>query len=258
MPLTDTSRAGRVDDAMSAAHPSRTMLCRVDGLSDLTHNMLELRLAIEDGGPLGFSAGQYVQIEFAPDLRRYYSMASIPAEKRLVFHLRRANAGESSSYVANRLKLGDVVNVSGPLGSACLRDQHAGPVLLVAGGSGLAPMLSILQTLLVRDAGARVVLYFGVRSERDVYHESLLANLAAAHANFSYEIVLSEPDSGTIRRQGLVHEAVARDIADASGYTAYMAGPQEMVEAAGRLLLGRGVERRDIHADAFRPSPSEE
>jgi naphthalene 1,2-dioxygenase ferredoxin reductase component len=258
MPLKDSSRADRRVDAKSAARPSRKILCRVDGLADLTHNMRELRLAIEDGGPFGFSAGQYAEIEFAPGMRRYYSMASMPAEEPLVFHLRRAAVGETSSYIANQLKPADRVELSGPLGSAYLRDRHAGPVLLVAGGSGLAPMLSILRTLLARDAGARVSLYFGVRSERDVYHEPMLAGLAATHGNFSYEIVLSEPDSGTKRRQGLVHEAVARDLADATSYTAYLAGPKAMVEAAGRLLLDRGVKRRDIHADAFRQSRSEE
>jgi naphthalene 1,2-dioxygenase ferredoxin reductase component len=257
MPLTDSSRADRREDAQSATRPSRRMLCRIDGLADLTHNMRELRLAIEDGGPFGFRAGQYAQIEFAPNLRRFYSMASMPAEEPLVFHLRSPAAGETSSYVASQLKPADRVQVSGPMGSAYLRDWHAGPVLLVAGGSGLAPMLSILRSLLARDAGARVMLYIGVRGERDIYREPMLAGLAATHGNFSYEIVLSEPDSGTKRRQGQVHEAVARDLADATSYTAYLAGPPAMVDAAGRLLLGRGVQRPDLHADAFRQSPSE-
>jgi ferredoxin-NAD(P)+ reductase (naphthalene dioxygenase ferredoxin-specific) len=255
--LADPNKADRFDELEHAVHPVHTLICRVDGLVDLTHNMRELRLAIEEGGPFGFLAGQYAQIEFAPKLRRYYSMASTPAEERLVFHLRHAPEGETSSYVANQLKLGDRLKVSGPLGSAYLREQHAGPVLLVAGGSGLAPMLSILRALVARDSRARVVLYFGARSERDIYHESMLARLAVTHRNFSYEIVLSEPDGGTTRRQGLVHEAVAQDLGDASGYTAYLAGPPQMVDAAGRLLLARGAARPDIHADAFRHPASE-
>ena len=258
MPLKGSGQDDRFEEAKPGAQPSRTVLCRVEGLTELAHNMYELRLAIEAGGPFYFSAGQYVQIEFAPDLRRYYSIASMPAEEPLRFHLRHTPQGETSSFVADRLKPGDRVKVSGPLGSAYLRDQHAGPVLLVAGGSGLAPILSILRTLLGRGHGARVALYFGVRSERDVYHETLLAGLAAEHGNFTYEIVLSEPDKGTKRRHGLVHEAVEQDLADAWGYAAYLAGPPAMVEAAGRLLLARGAARRDIHADAFRHPPSED
>jgi len=259
VPLTDSRQSGKRgtpgDDGLGA-HPWRVALCRVDGLTDLTHDIRELRLAIETGGPFDFSAGQYAKIEFASGLSRYYSMASTPAEATLAFQLRRAVEGKTSSYVAQELKLGDKVKVSGPLGSSYLRGKHAGPVLLVAGGSGLAPIYSILCTLLGRGSGERVALYFGVRSERDVYHEGRFADLAAEHGNFSYQIVLSEPGRQGGRRHGLVHQAVAEDLADAAGYTAYLAGPPAMVEAAGQLLLGRGVARRDIHADAFRIRPA--
>jgi len=256
--LTDSGQSGNrgiLEDEGLAAHPSRVLLCRVDGIADLTYGIRELRLAIETGGPFDFSAGQYAQIEFACGLSGYYSMASTPAQEQLVFQLRRTADGKTSSYVAQELKFGDKVKVSGPLGSSYLRGKHAGPVLLVAGGSGLAPIYSVLCTLLGRGSGERVALYFGVRSERDVYHERLLADLMANHGNFSYQIVLSEPDGESGRRRGLVHQAVAEDLADAAGYTAYLAGPPAMVEAAGQLLLARGVERRDIHADAFRYQP---
>ncbi len=255
LPLTDSRQSGNRNDLENEgleAHPARELVCRIDGLTDLTHDIRELRLAIEAGGPFNFCAGQYARIEFAPGLSRHYSMASTPAEVTLVFQLRRTAYGKSGSNIAQELKIGDRLKVSGPLGSSYLRSRHAGPVLLVAGGSGLAPICSILCTLLGRGSGERVALYFGVRSERDVYHERLLADLAAEHGNFSYQIVLSEPCAESGRRRGLVHQAVAEDIADAAGYSAYLAGPPAMVEAAGELLLGRGAERRDIHADAFR------
>jgi CDP-4-dehydro-6-deoxyglucose reductase/ferredoxin-NAD(P)+ reductase (naphthalene dioxygenase ferredoxin-specific) len=129
--------------------------------------------------------------------------------------------------------------VSGPLGVSYVRDSHRGPVLLVAGGSGLAPIQSILCTLLARGHEAQVTLYFGVRSERDLYHQSLLKDLAAQHANFNYRIVLS----------GVVHEAI--DLPIAEGVMAYLAGPPVMVEAASALLNFHGVAPRQIHADAF-------
>jgi ferredoxin-NAD(P)+ reductase (naphthalene dioxygenase ferredoxin-specific) len=257
-PLRDSRQSGDrgiLEGEGLAAHPPRVTLCRVDGLTDLTHDIRELRLVIEAGGPFDFSAGQYAEIEFAPGLSRYYSMASTPAEEKLAFQLRRTSAGKTSSCVAQELKLGDRVKVSGPLGSSYLRDEHAGPVLLVAGGSGLAPVLSVLRTMLERGSSETVALYFGVRSERDVYHEHLLADLAASHDNFSYQIVLSEPGNDSRRRRGLVHQAVAEDLADATGYKAYLAGPPLMVEAAGRVLLGRGIAPRDIHADAFFSGP---
>ena len=231
-----------------APHPARELRCRVVSVTSLNHDMRELRLALEAGGLFAFSAGQYAQIEFAPGLSRYYSMASTPTDEQLVFLLRSRKSGLRA---APEPAAGDELKLCGPLGSAYLRDQHAGPVLLVAGGSGLAPILSILRTLLGRGSGARIALYFGVRGERDVYNETLLAGLAAAHDKFSFQIVLSEPDGASARRRGLVHQAVADDLADAAGYKAYLAGPPPMVAAADEMLLGRGIARRDIHADAI-------
>jgi ferredoxin-NAD(P)+ reductase (naphthalene dioxygenase ferredoxin-specific) len=188
----DDTVVRRIDAEELVLHPSRVMRCRVLELEDLTHDIKGVRLAIEAGGPFIFSAGQYGQVEFAPGLSRHYSMASTPQDAELVFHIRHMPGGRTSAYVATQLKVGDKVKVSGPLGVAYLRESHAGPALLVAGGSGLAPIQSILCTLLERGHNAPVTLYFGVRSERDLYHEALLKDLAARHSNFSYRVVLSE------------------------------------------------------------------
>jgi ferredoxin-NAD(P)+ reductase (naphthalene dioxygenase ferredoxin-specific) len=245
----DDTAVRRIDTEELVMHPSRVMRCRVLELEDMTHDIKALRLAIEAGGPMTFSAGQYAQLEFAPGLSRHYSMAGTPDEPELVFHIRHMPGGRTSSYVAAQLKAGDKVKVSGPLGVSYLRDQHRGPVLLVAGGSGLAPIQSILCTLLARGHAAPVTLYFGVRSERDLYHEALLKDLAAQHANFKYHVVLSEQIGSRGRRYGLVHEAIDLPMADDT--MAYLAGPPVMVEAASALLAAQGLAPRQIHADAF-------
>jgi len=239
----------RIDAEELVVHPSRVMRCRVLELEDLTHDIKGLRLAIEAGGPFTFSAGQYAQVEFAPGLSRHYSMASMPGEPELLFHVRHMPGGRTSSHVATQLKVGDRVKVSGPLGIAYLRDAHRGPVVLVAGGSGLAPIQSILCTLLERGHDAPVTLYFGVRSERDLYHEALLKDLVARHPSFRYHVVLSEQKGASGRRYGLVHEAI--EIPDVENTMAYLAGPPVMVEAATALLAARGLAQRQIHADAF-------
>src|SRR5262245_66180542 len=95
-------------------------------------------------------------------------------------------------------------------------------------------------TLLGRNYPERVTLYFGVRSERDLYHEGLLKDLAVKHPSFSYHIVLSEQKGERGRRYGLVHEAAAEDLKDVSGYKAYLAGPPVMVESATAMLEARG------------------
>ena len=246
----DDTVVRRIDTEELVLHPSRVMRCRVVELEDLTHDIKGVRLALEAGGPFLFSAGQYAQVEFAPGLSRHYSMANTPDDPELVFHIRHMPGGRTSAYAATQLKTGDKVKVSGPLGVAYLRESHAGPALLVAGGSGLAPIQSILCTMLERGHAAPVTLYFGVRSERDLYHEALLKDLASRHKNFSYQVVLSEQKGAAGRSYGLVHQAIELP-PDTGAVMAYLAGPPVMVEAATALLASRGLAPRQIHADAF-------
>jgi CDP-4-dehydro-6-deoxyglucose reductase/ferredoxin-NAD(P)+ reductase (naphthalene dioxygenase ferredoxin-specific) len=243
-------------------HPSRVLRCRVAEVSRLTHDILRLRLEVVAGGPFTFSAGQYAQLEFpvAQGSPRDYSMASLPQEGTLEFHVRVMPGGSVSQRVAAGLKAGDAVRVSGPLGTAYLRQNHEGPMLCIAGGSGLAPIRSIVRAALEAGFGRPLHLYFGARAERDVYLEEELAQLASRHPNFHGHIVLSEAGSplaaGTRlpRRAGLVTDAVALDLADLSGFKVYVAGPPPMVDAASLLARSRGVAPSDIHADAFFPA----
>lgn len=243
-------------------HPARVMRCKVVDLTALTHDILRLRMDIIAGGPFAFSGGQFASLEFpvAPGVARDYSMANRPDEKRLEFHIRVMLAANSvSRRMAAGLKSGDMVKVSGPLGTAYLRAQHAGSMLCIAGGSGLAPVKSIVETALEGGFGQPVHLYFGVRAERDVYFEAELAELQSRFPSFKAHIVLSESGgeaAATLlpRRHGLVTEAVAADFSALAGFKAYFAGPPPMVDAATKLVRDRGVESRDIHADAFFPA----
>lgn len=234
----DDTTVRRIDAEELVLHPSRVMRCRVLGLEDLTPDIKGLRLAPEAGGPMTFSAGQYAELEFATGLSRHYSMANRPDEPELLFHVHHVPGGRTSGYVATELKAGDKVKVSGPLGVNYLREAHRGPVLLVAGGSGLAPIRSILCTLLKRGHPAPVTLYFGVRSERDVYHEGLLESLASRFPSFTYQIVL-----------GPLHEKI--ELGEAGDLMAYLAGPPTIVEPASAKLAARGLAPRQIHAEAF-------
>ncbi len=255
----------RLDSEDFVVHPSRVMRCRVVEIANLTHDILRLRLEIVVGGPFTFSAGQYAQLELpvAPGVSRDYSMANRPDQPLLEFHVRVMPGGSVSHRIATALKIGDMVKVSGPMGTSYLRAQHPGPMLCIAGGSGLAPIVSIAGTALASGFAEAVHLYFGVRAERDVYFERELAGLQERHANFGASIVLSEPgatsSSGTLlpRRYGLVTDAVAADFAHLAGFKAYFAGPPPMVDAASALVKARAVGLRDIHADAFFPAAAE-
>ena len=255
----------RLDAEDFVVHPSRVMRCRVAEIGNLTHDILGLRLEIVAGGPFTFSAGQYAQIELpaAPGISRDYSMANRPDRPLLEFHVRVMPGGSVSHRIATALKIGDMLRVAGPMGTSYLRAQHPGPMLCIAGGSGLAPVKSIVETALAFGFGQPVHLYFGVRAERDVYFERELAGLQECHDNFRAHIVLSDSDatssSGTLlkRRYGLVTSAVAADFADLAGFKVYFAGPPPMVDAATALAKAHGVGVRDIHADAFFPAAVE-
>src|SRR5437660_10421093 len=105
-------------------HPRRVLACKVVGLDDATHDIKRVRLAIESGGPFDFSAGQFASVTFEGCAPRDYSMANVPGDPVLEFHVRRSQGGTTSSYVAEKLKPGDSVRVEGPFGASYLRETH--------------------------------------------------------------------------------------------------------------------------------------
>jgi CDP-4-dehydro-6-deoxyglucose reductase/ferredoxin-NAD(P)+ reductase (naphthalene dioxygenase ferredoxin-specific) len=252
----------KLDAEEFVVHPSRVMQCRVAALDRLTHDVWCLRLEILAGGPFTFSAGQYAALEFpfAPGHPRDYSMASRPDDPVLEFHIREVASSVVSAGLGARLSVGDTVRVTGPFGTSYLRERHTGPVIAVAGGTGLAPVCSILATLRSRGGGNDVHLYFGARAERDVYAEMEMRSWVDGFPGSAMHVVLSEPDprgppaADTARRSGLVSDAIDADWTDLAGFVAYVAGPPAMVEAAIAVLQRKGLARHDIHADAFFPA----
>ena len=239
-----------LDEDDLIVHPRRVLACKVVGLDDATHDIKRVRLSIESGGPFDFSAGQFASVTFTGCAPRDYSMANVPGDPILEFHVRRTQGGATSAFVAEQLKVGDPVRVEGPFGASYLRETHRGPIIAVAGGSGMAPLKSIVERAIQKEMPQHIYFYFGVRSERDLYLHDHFARLAEKHPHLHFTPVLSEA-KGNGLRTGLVHEAVAADFDELDGCKAYLAGPPVMVEAATRLLEQRGMRRLDVHADAF-------
>lgn len=239
-----------VEEDDLVTHPRRRLECRVVGLEDATHDIKRVRLSVEAGGPFDFSAGQFASVTFETCPPRDYSMANPPGDPVLEFHVRRTASGATSPHVFGRLALGDPVSVEGPFGPAYLRESHRGPIIAVAGGSGMAPIKAIVERALQKGLPQPIHFYFGVREPRDLYLHDHFAALARRHANLHFVPVVSEGASAGAR-SGLVHEALAADFATFDGCKAYLAGPPPMVEATARLLEQRGLRQGDIHADAF-------
>ncbi len=233
------------------SHPLRKLDCKVVTLEHLTHDIARVRLSIEAHGPFEFTAGQYARLHFPGQPPRDYSMASLPDEDVLEFHIRMVPDGGVSSFVYQELKVDDDVRVEGPYGISYLREKHTGPMVALAGGSGLAPVKSIVESALAAGAEQPIHMYFGVRAEQDVYLEDHFRTLAATHENFSFEIVLSEPEGATDRRSGYLSDVMADDFDDLDGSKAYLAGPPVMVETCVGKLKEMRVRDEDCHADAF-------
>ena len=230
-------------------HPARTVKATVAAIEDLTHDIK--RLVLKPAKPIEFSPGQYLQLQFTPEHVRPYSMAGLCGDGSFEFHVRRVPEGRVSGYVAQQLKVGDAVKLSGPLGSAYLRRKHPGPVLCVAGGTGLAPILSILRASAEARLPNPIHLYFGVRSPRDVYGLAWLRQLRRECAALTVHVVVASGGDPATQRCGLVTQAIEDDHEDLSGWRAYLCGSPPMVEAVAALARRKGVAADHIHADAF-------
>lgn len=248
------------------AHPERTLLCRVVALEPLTRDIFALRLHIEfadmGGVPFTFSAGQYAQLVVdveGQEIARDFSMASTPVDAEyddiLEFHIRRTPNGALSSLLGSVIRPGAQLLVRGPMGTSYFRPRHEGPLYAVGGGTGLAPMLSVVQTALDNGKLEPVVLFAGFRNQDDVYGLQQLDELRRRHRNFRYHIALDEARPGDPPQA--VHRPLGayllEQVPDFSGAKVYLAGPPGMVEAISATLLERGLTERDLHADAFYP-----
>jgi len=230
-------------------HPARIVKAAVAMIEDLTHDIKRLRL--RPAKPVEFSPGQYVQLQFTPEHVRPYSMAGLTGDGLFEFHIRLVPNGRVTGHIANNLKVGDAVKVSGPLGSAYLRRKHAGPMLCVAGGTGLAPILSILRGAVAQGMQNPVHLYFGVRSPRDVYGMPWLEQLQRDHPGLTVHVVVTSGGDSATQRRGLVTDAIEHDHGDLNGWRAYLCGSPPMVEAATVVARRRGIAAEHIYADAF-------
>lgn len=250
LPVTDVAVAWLGGNDEDALQSPRRLNGVVTHLEDLTHDIKLVRIDTVDGAGSRFVAGQYAEVSFDGVPARSYSMANRHGDGGVEFHIRHVPGGAASRHVHRALKAGDKVALEYPMGSSYLRENHSGPILCIAGGSGLAPIKSIVETALAHGMKQPIHVYFGARSERDLYLVNHFRALAEWHANLYFQAVLSEADSAGYRH-GFVTEAVAEDLPDLDGWKAYVAGPPPMVDAAMDVAFARGLTRCDMHADVF-------
>lgn len=238
-----------LDEAFDAK-PAEAQEAEVVAIDRMTHDILAIRLALADRESFRFAAGQYLSLSVPGAPARSYSMASRPDEELVELHIRAVPGGRTSGLIHALLKQGDTVGIEGPGGSAYLREAHVGPIVALAGGSGLAPIKSIVETALLSGMAQPIHVYFGARTEHDLYLVEHFRALEQRFANLTFIPALSQTASDRWRG-GFVSDALAEDHSDLAGAKAYVAGPPAMVDAAMAVLGVRGVLATDIHADVF-------
>lgn len=250
--LTDSCTIEIPDMDEVVVHPAKIIKGTVLAIEELTHDIRRLR--IKPAKPMAFSPGQYATLQFTPDHIRPYSWAGLPNDDEMEFHIRQVPGGRVTDYVFSSLKVGDAVRISGPMGTAYLRQKHTGPMLCVGGGTGIAPIVSIVRGAMAANMHNPVHVYFGVRSQEDSYDLERLRRLAQEHGNMTLHVVVATGPVHAGLRSGLVTDAIQQDLPALKNFVGYFCGAPAMVEALSSLAQSLGMPLDNIHADAFYPS----
>lgn len=229
---------------------------RIERLERLAHDVAAVFLKIPAVETMPFEPGQYIDILLPGGRRRSFSIASPPHDSRLLeLHVRRVPGGELTERLFGENALGALLSIEGPLGQFAYRPATGVRLLMVGGGTGLAPLKSILRHVLENHLSRAITLYWGVRAERDLYARRELEDLAARHADFRYELVLSEAGPDWAGRRGWVHEAVLRDLGSLGDYDIYASGPPAMIAAVRREFALHGADPERLFFDSFDYAP---
>lgn len=233
--------------------PVKTLPCRVERLEKLADDVMALFLKLPANERLQFLPGQYLDFLLKDGKRRSFSLAHSPEEDALIeLHVRHVPGGQFTDHVFGAMKVKDIMRINGPHGSFFLRESDK-PAIFVAGGTGFAPIKSMLSHAFHHRVDRQFVLYWGARRLRDLYQAEVPARWQSEQERFDFIPVLDQPapEDNWPGRTGRVHEAVLADFKDLSGYEVYVCGAPPMVQAARRDFLARGLPEEAFFSDAF-------
>ncbi|MBN8489542.1 MAG: CDP-6-deoxy-delta-3,4-glucoseen reductase, partial [Burkholderiales bacterium] len=244
--------------AGAGEHPVVKLPGRVLSMERLAPDVMCLRVQLPANQAFSYHAGQYIEFILRDGSRRAYSMANAPhnlgTPPAIELHLRHLPGGLFTDQVFSTMKEKDIVRMEGPFGSFFLREDSAAPIILLASGTGLAPVKALIERLQQQGITRPATLYWGCRSRRDLYLHAWAEATAAQMPTLRYVPVLSEarPEDDWRGRTGLVHQAVMADHPDLSGHQVYACGLPAMVDAAQRDFTERcGLPAEQFFADSF-------
>ncbi len=244
--------------------PAASTACKVKPAA-MAGEMVEVRqlsptsigfaVKVKDASQLSYLPGQYVNVSVPGTVQtRSYSFSSMPRDGVVEFLVRNIPNGLMSSYLANAAKPGDALTLTGPIGSFYLRDVTR-PLLFLAGGTGLAPFLAMLEVLQQKGTTQPVHMIYGVTNDADLVETDKLAAFAAAIPGFTYVTVVADQASAH-ERKGYVTHHLPDAALHGGNVDLYLCGPPPMVDAVRAYLAEKGVKPANFHFEKFNPSES--
>jgi len=218
----------------------------VDGIRNLTHDVREIRFALREPDEITFKAGQFVSFEVVNPktgrtVSRPYSILSTPSERETVTLLLNLVPGGPGSTYLFSLKEGDAAQFKGPAGNFYLRNDPAKDLLFVATGTGIVPVWSMLHDQLEQNRDRSITLFWGLRSERDLYYQDELAALARKYANFTAITTLSRPEPGWTGATGRVTRLIDEHVRSVANVSVYLCGNSGMIADVMALINKKGL-----------------
>src|SRR5574343_1008496 len=232
----------------------KTLPCRVEKI-DKIHDVAVLKLKLPVSERLQFKAGQYIDILMKDGKKRSFSIAHAPHDDAfLELHIRHQPGGSFSDYVFTQMKEREIMRFKRPLGTFFLREDSDKPIIMVASGTGFAPIKGIIEHAIHQGITRPIVFYWGARTPADLYMAEMAGQWQAQHANITFIPVVSDalPEHNWPGRTGFVQQAVLDDFASLAGYQVYACGAPVMVEAAHNSFTAeRGLPLDEFFSDAF-------
>jgi CDP-4-dehydro-6-deoxyglucose reductase, E3 len=241
--------------SLEGSLPVRKMPARISSMQRKSPDVIQLQLQLPATESFQYRAGQYIDVLLRDGARRSYSMANAPhTGPSLDLHIRHMPGGRFTDLVFGSMKERDIVRIEGPMGSFFLREDSNKPLVLLASGTGFAPIKALIEHMQERQITRPATLFWGGRRPHDLYMDGWVRAQCAVMPHLSYVPVVSDalPEDNWQGRTGFVHQAVLEDIPDLSGFQVYACGAPVVVESAQRDFSDlAGLDEAEFFADSF-------
>ena len=233
--------------------PKKITPVRVEKLNLLNHDVMQILLKLPAGENLQFKAGQYLEFILKDGARRAFSMANAPSDDLIELHVRLIEGGAFTNYVFNEMKEKSIHRIEAPIGNFYLRESDR-PMIFVAGGTGFAPIKSIINDCHRTGVERKIYLYRGFKAHKDLYQDEVVENWKKNINDFEAVNIYSE-EVVNGQEKSLVHKKVIKDLGQLDSFDVYCCGAPGMIEVAYKEFVEAGLNPNSFYSDAFTFAP---